>query len=63
MLLLVGGSALFINLQGTLNSAWNMKRRTHGIIRSLVRARLVAFLMIFATGIGHSKTLHGEEAR
>jgi membrane protein len=50
VLLLVGGSVLFINLQGTLNSMWNVKRRSRGMIRGLVRARLVAFLMILATG-------------
>jgi membrane protein len=50
VLLLVGGSVLFVNLQGTLNSMWNVKRRSRGMIRGLVRARLVAFLMILATG-------------
>jgi membrane protein len=50
VLLLVGGSVLFVNVQGTLNSMWNVKRRDEGIVRGFLRARLVAFLMILATG-------------
>jgi membrane protein len=47
---LAGGTVLFVNLQGTLNSMWNVKRRDEGIVRGFVRARVVAFLMILATG-------------
>jgi membrane protein len=50
ILLLAGGTVLFVNLQGTLNSMWNVKRRDEGIVRGFVRARVVAFLMILATG-------------
>ncbi len=49
-LLLIGGSALFVNVQGTLNQIWNVQRRDTGVLRGLVRARLVAFLMMLVTG-------------
>lgn len=49
-LLLVGGSVLFVNVQGTLNAIWRVKRRAEGVVRGLVRSRLLAFLMMLASG-------------
>lgn len=48
VLLLLGGSVLFMNVQGTLNAMWNVRRRSGSMLRSLVRSRLIAFLMILA---------------
>lgn len=51
ILLLIGGSVLFVNVQGALNAIWNVRSRDEGILRGIVRARLIAFVMILATGV------------
>lgn len=49
LLLLFGATAVFVNLQNSLNEIWGVKAGT-GIIRDLLRARLSAFLMVLALG-------------
>ena len=47
LLLLFGATAVFANLQGSLNQIWEVESRS-GILRNLVRTRISAFLMILA---------------
>ena len=47
LLLLFGATAVFANLQGSLNQIWGVQART-GILENLVRTRISAFLMILA---------------
>ncbi|MGD2122930.1 MAG: YihY/virulence factor BrkB family protein [Gemmatimonadota bacterium] len=46
-LLLFGATAVFANLQGSLNQIWAVESKS-SILRSLVRTRISAFLMILA---------------
>lgn len=50
VLLLFGGSVLFVNVQATLNLIWNVKAPERGIVKGFLKARLTAVVMIFATG-------------
>lgn len=50
VLLLFSGSVLFVNVQGTLNSIWNVRAPDRGIVKGFLRARLTAVIMIVATG-------------
>jgi membrane protein len=48
-LLLFGATAMFANLQGALNRIWGV-RAGSGVIRNILRTRVVAFLMVLALG-------------
>jgi len=50
LLLLFGGSVLFVNVQATLNAIWNVRPPDRGIVKGFLKARLTATLMIFAAG-------------
>jgi membrane protein len=49
LLLLLGATAVFVNLQNSLNEIWRV-RAVSGFIKDLLRARLSAFLMVLALG-------------
>ena len=49
LLLLFGATAVFVNLQNSLNEIWEVKAGS-GILRDLLRARLSAFLMVLSLG-------------
>ena len=50
VLLIVGASGLFIQLQDALNTVWNVRARTDEGIWGLVRDRLLSFGMVLAIG-------------
>ena len=50
VLLILSSTILFVNVREALNRAWGVRSRG-GAIRSLLRARLVAFLMILASAV------------
>lgn len=47
LLLLFGATAVFVNLQNSLNEIWGV-RAHRGMVKNLLRARLSAFLMVLA---------------
>ncbi len=50
IMLLLGASAVFVQLRDSLNTIWRVQQRPSGTIRAFLRGRLLAFAMI--TGIG-----------
>lgn len=51
LLLVFGGSVLFVNLQGILNDIWGVRPPERGIVEGFVRNRLKAIVMMGATGL------------
>ena len=49
-ILLLGASAVFDQLQTSLNTVWNVKPQSQGA-KGIVRTRLLAFLMVFCVGL------------
>lgn len=50
IMILLGASAVFVQLRDSLNTIWRVQQRPAGTIRSFLRGRLLSFAMI--TGIG-----------
>lgn len=52
MTLIIGSTAVFAELQGALNQIWDVKPRSRGVgvIRKLIRDRLLSFALVVATG-------------
>lgn len=51
VILLVGATILFANVQGALNRIWGLKWIKGNALSGALRQRLLAFAMIFATGL------------
>jgi membrane protein len=50
VMLLLGASAVFIQLRDSLNAIWRVQQKPVGTIRAFFRARLLAFAMILGVG-------------
>ena len=51
IVLLLGATGLFVELQGTLNRIWGVQSQAPGGIWGFFRTRLLSFLMILAIGL------------
>lgn len=51
VILLIGATILYANVQGALNRIWGLKWIKGGAVRGVVRQRLLAFAMIVVTGV------------
>ncbi len=50
VVLLIGASGVFAQLQEALNTVWNVKAKPNGGIRQLIRKRLLSFGMVLVIG-------------
>jgi membrane protein len=50
VMLLVGASAVFIQLRDSLNTIWRIQQKPMGIIRAFLRGRFLSFAMIVGIG-------------
>ena len=50
IILLIGASGVFAQLQEALNTVWNVRVRQNGGIKGLIRKRLLSFGMVLAIG-------------
>jgi membrane protein len=50
VVLLLGASGVFIELQGSLNRIWGVQSKTAGGVWGFIRTRLLSFLMVLAIG-------------
>lgn len=50
-ILLVGATVVFANVQGALNRIWGLRWVAGGLVRGVLRQRVLAFTMIVVTGL------------
>lgn len=59
IVLLIGASGVFAQLQEALNTVWNVKAKPNGGIWPLIRKRLLSFGMVLAIGFWFSHCFSG----